>query len=150
VARVSVMDESCRVRHRLSTSSGENCFVTSLSDNRLGNSDLAHRIFRNRIGDRIKILYWGGHSLCLLCQRLEAGRYLFPDAPAGASRVELSACALQMILDGIDVSRTFASQALALTAVLSCRREPPGMTGPRVGERSLPLRGPREGSRTRD
>lgn len=61
-------------------------------------------IFRNRIGDRIKVLYWGGHGLCLWCQRLEAGRYHFPDAQAG-SRVELSAGAFQMILDGIDLSR---------------------------------------------
>jgi transposase len=62
-------------------------------------------IFRNRIGDRIKILYWGGHGLCLWCQRLEAGRYHFPDAQPGTARVELSAGALQMILDGIDLSR---------------------------------------------
>ena len=39
-------------------------------------------IFRNRTGDRLKVLYWGGHGLCLWCQRLEAGRYHFPDAPA--------------------------------------------------------------------
>ncbi len=46
-------------------------------------------IFRNRTADRLKILYWGGHGLCLWCQRLEAGRYHFPDAPSGASAVEL-------------------------------------------------------------
>ena len=62
-------------------------------------------IFTNRARDRLKVLYWGGHGLCLWCQRLEAGRYHFPDAQPGAARVELSACALQMILDGIDLSR---------------------------------------------
>jgi transposase len=62
-------------------------------------------IFRNRAANRLKVLYWGGHGLCLWCQRLEAGRYHFPDAQAGAARVELSAGALQMILDGIDLSR---------------------------------------------
>jgi transposase len=61
-------------------------------------------IFRNRSADRLKILYWGGHGLCLWCQRLEAGRYHFPHAPAGANVVELSACQLQMVLDGIDLS----------------------------------------------
>ena len=48
-------------------------------------------IFRNRAADRLKVLYWGGHGLCLWCQRLEAGRYHFPDAPAGTAGVELSA-----------------------------------------------------------
>src|SRR5947209_14263603 len=33
-------------------------------------------IFRNRTADRLKVLYWGGHGLCLFCQRLEAGRYV--------------------------------------------------------------------------
>ncbi|MFO0929432.1 MAG: IS66 family insertion sequence element accessory protein TnpB [Gemmataceae bacterium] len=36
-------------------------------------------IFRNRSANRLKVLYWGGHGLCLFCQRLEAGRYHFPD-----------------------------------------------------------------------
>jgi transposase len=62
-------------------------------------------IFRNRTADRLKVLYWGGHGLCLWCQRLEAGRYHFPDAPADATGLELSAGQFQMILDGIDLSR---------------------------------------------
>jgi transposase len=62
-------------------------------------------IFRNRTADRLKVLYWGGHGLCLWAQRLEAGRYHFPDAPAGAARIDLTAGQFQMILDGIDLSR---------------------------------------------
>jgi transposase len=62
-------------------------------------------IFRNRNADRLKVLYWGGHGLCLWCQRLEQGRYHFPDAPPGAHSVALSAGAFQMVLDGIDLSR---------------------------------------------
>ena len=62
-------------------------------------------IFRNRQADRLKVLYWGGHGLCLWCQRLEAGRYHFPDAPAGSQRTELTPGQFQMILDGIDLSR---------------------------------------------
>jgi transposase len=62
-------------------------------------------IFRNRTADRLKVLYWGGHGLCLWCQRLEAGRYHFPEALAGTARAELSAGQFQMILDGIDLSR---------------------------------------------
>jgi transposase len=62
-------------------------------------------IFRNKPADRLKVLYWGGHGLCLFCQRLEAGRYHFPDAPQGVNSVALSAGQFQMILDGIDLTR---------------------------------------------
>ena len=62
-------------------------------------------IFRNKTADRLKVLYWGGHGLCLWCQRLEAGRYHFPEAAGADGAVELSAGAFQMVLDGIDLSR---------------------------------------------
>jgi transposase len=62
-------------------------------------------IFRNRSADRLKVLYWGGHGLCLWCQRLEAGRYHFPDTTADSPGIELTAGQFQMILDGIDLSR---------------------------------------------
>jgi transposase len=62
-------------------------------------------IFRNRTANRLKVLYWGGHGLCLWCQRLETGRYHFPDAQADKLCLELTAGQFQMILDGIDLSR---------------------------------------------
>ena len=62
-------------------------------------------IFRNRQADRLKVLYWGGHGLCLWCQRLEAGRYHFPELPPGEHGVALTAGQFQMVLDGIDLSR---------------------------------------------
>ena len=62
-------------------------------------------IFRNRLADRLKVLYWGGHGLCLWAQRLEAGRYHFPDVPADAAGLELTAGQFQMVLEGIDLSR---------------------------------------------
>ncbi len=62
-------------------------------------------IFRNRTADRLKVLYWGGHGLCLWSQRLEAGRYHFPQPQPGTTSLELSAGQFQMILDGIDLSR---------------------------------------------
>jgi transposase len=63
-------------------------------------------IFTNRTSDRLKVLYWGGHGLCLFCQRLEQGRYHFPQAnDPNADKIELTAGQFQMILDGIDLSR---------------------------------------------
>jgi transposase len=62
-------------------------------------------IFRNKNANRLKVLYWGGQGLCLWCQRLEAGRYHFPQPDPGQPALELSAGQFQMILDGIDLSR---------------------------------------------
>ena len=62
-------------------------------------------IFRNRAADRVKVLYWGGHGLCLWCQRLEAGRYHFPEIAGSQPAVEPSASQFRMVLDGIDLSR---------------------------------------------
>lgn len=78
-----------------------------LVQNRLKADPLAGHlvIFRNRNADRLKVLYWGGYGLCLWCQRLEAGRYHFPDVSPGSTGVELTACQFQMILDGIDLTR---------------------------------------------
>ena len=41
-------------------------------------------IFRNRTADRLKVLYWGGHGLCLFCQRLDRidnGDHLYETTP---------------------------------------------------------------------
>ena len=62
-------------------------------------------IFRNRTVDRVKVLYWGGHGLCLWCQRLEAGRYHVPGPTPGAAGAELTTAPFAMIPDGIDLSR---------------------------------------------
>jgi transposase len=61
-------------------------------------------IFHNRTADRLKVLYWGGHGLCLWCQRLEAGRYHFPEPKDAAAGIELTASQFAMILDGIDLT----------------------------------------------
>ena len=77
-----------------------NLVRTQLSDDPLSGHLF---VFTNRSANRVKVLYWGGHGLCLWCQRLEAGRYHFPEATAVG--IELSAAQFAMILDGIDVSR---------------------------------------------
>jgi transposase len=79
----------------------------ALVQNRLNADPLSGHlfIFRNRTADRLKVLYWGGHGLCLWCQRLEAGRYHFPACADAAGGIELTAGQFQMILDGIDLSR---------------------------------------------
>jgi transposase len=59
-------------------------------------------VFTNRSANRVKVLYRCDHGSCLWHQRLEAGRYHFPEA-MGAG-IELTATQFAMILDGIDLS----------------------------------------------
>lgn len=60
-------------------------------------------VFRGRRGDRVKLLWWDGDGLCLLCKRLEAGRFVWPQASNGA--VCLTPAQLSMLLEGIDWRR---------------------------------------------
>jgi transposase len=61
-------------------------------------------LFHNNRADRLKVLYWGGHGLCLFCQRLERGRYHFPKPPDGACAVEMTLAQFHMLLEGIDLA----------------------------------------------
>ena len=57
-------------------------------------------VFRGRRGDRVKLLWWDGDGLCLFAKRLEAGRFVWPQALSGV--VHLSQAQLSMLLEGID------------------------------------------------
>lgn len=59
-------------------------------------------VFRNRRGDRLKVLYWDRDGLALWQKRLERGTFRFPQA-SGAC-VLVTAAELAMILEGIDVA----------------------------------------------
>ena len=56
--------------------------------------------FRNRGGDRLKILYWDGDGFVLWYKRLEKGVFKFPAATAAA--LELTRRDLNILLGGID------------------------------------------------
>ena len=59
-------------------------------------------VFRNRDGDRTKILYWDRSGFCLWYKRLEKGVFRLPagDTPC----IELEAAELALILEGIDLA----------------------------------------------
>ena len=59
-------------------------------------------VFRNKRGDRLKILYWDGDGYALWYKRLEEGAFRFPEVAGG--RAEVSAAELALILEGIDVA----------------------------------------------
>lgn len=60
-------------------------------------------VFRGRRGDLVKVLWWTGDGLCLLCKRLERGRFVWPQANDGV--VTLTQAQLSMLLEGIDWRR---------------------------------------------
>lgn len=75
-------------------------------------------VFTNRSTNRVKVLYWGGHGLCLWCQRLEEGKYHFPQATEAG--IELSAAQFAMILDGIDLSHVRRFKRFSPAKTESC------------------------------
>ena len=58
-------------------------------------------VFRNRQGDRVKILYWDRTGYCLWYKRLEKGTFRLPSGPGG---VEVSPAELVLLLEGIDLA----------------------------------------------
>jgi transposase len=59
-------------------------------------------VFRNKRGDRVKLLYWDEDGFVIVYKRLEVGTFRFPAADAGG--VEIRAADLQMLLDGVDLA----------------------------------------------
>lgn len=59
-------------------------------------------VWRNRVGDRCKILFWDRSGFCLVYRRLEKGVFRFPEGPGGS--VEVEAAELMILLEGIDLS----------------------------------------------
>jgi transposase len=57
-------------------------------------------VFRNKSGDRIKVLWWDRDGLAIFYKRLEEGSFAFP--AGDARQVEMTAADLQLLLQGID------------------------------------------------
>lgn len=79
-------------------------------------------IFRNKRGDRLKILWWDRDGYALFYKRLEKGTYQFPACPAPDEAanpehagVEIDQALLAMILGGIDTSRIARRARFELT-----------------------------------
>ena len=62
-------------------------------------------VFRNKRGDRVKLLYWDEDGYVIVYKRLEVGVFRWPAATEGQASVTLRAAELAMLLDGIDWSK---------------------------------------------
>jgi len=61
-------------------------------------------VFRNRPGDRLKLLYWDEDGYVIVYKRLEAGTFRFPNAVAGVRKLTIRPADLLMLLDGVDLT----------------------------------------------
>ena len=59
-------------------------------------------VFRNKRGDRVKILYWDRSGYCLWYKRLEEGTFRFPRGHEKS--VEVEAAELALLLEGFDLA----------------------------------------------
>lgn len=60
-------------------------------------------VFRNKRGDRLKLLYWERGGYTIIYKRLEIGVFRFPAAAGDGHGVEIRAADLTMILDRVDL-----------------------------------------------
>jgi transposase len=58
-------------------------------------------VFRSRLGDRLKMLYWDTDGLVIWAKRLERGTFQLPAADSAG--IEISATDLALILGGVDL-----------------------------------------------
>jgi transposase len=61
-------------------------------------------IFSNAQRNRLKLLFWDGSGLWVCAKRLEKGRFRWPQAEAGQSKVVLSHEELALLVGGIDLA----------------------------------------------
>ena len=62
-------------------------------------------LFRNRRGDRVKILAWDRSGFWILYKRLEQGTFAWP-TDEGIGPVEMRSTDLALLLAGIDIAQT--------------------------------------------
>ena len=62
-------------------------------------------LFRNRRGDRVKVLVWDRSGYWVLYKRLERGTFAWPETE-GPAPVELRSSDLLVLLAGVDVTHT--------------------------------------------
>jgi len=63
-------------------------------------------VFRNRIGDKLKVLYWDADGLAIWYKRLEKGTFQWLTASSPTrSHIEIDAAQFHLLLEGIDLKK---------------------------------------------
>jgi transposase len=67
-------------------------------------------VFRNRGGDKLKVLYWDTNGFCLLYKRLERGRFPWPNSDHAV--VQCTLRELQWLMEGLNIATLQPRQVL--------------------------------------
>lgn len=62
-------------------------------------------LFRNRRGDRLKVLAWDRSGFWVLYKRLEQGTFAWP-TESGTAPVEMRSADLLLLLSGVEITQT--------------------------------------------
>jgi transposase len=62
-------------------------------------------VFFGKRRDALKVLFFDGSGLCIFYKRLDRSTFRLPDADADSRTVMIEECALDDLLDGIDVEQ---------------------------------------------
>ncbi len=74
-------------------------------------------VFKNKRGDRIKVVYWDSDGFAMWYKVLQKGTFQFPDLQNFSSAgLEINASTLGLILDGIDLSSIRRRQRYRVSA----------------------------------
>lgn len=65
-------------------------------------------LFRNRRGDRLKVLVWDRNGYALWYKRLEKGRFSFPRKASG--KITIEAPTFQLLVGGLSLERVWNRQ----------------------------------------
>ena len=73
-------------------------------------------VFRNKSGDKIKVLFASRQGLCLFAKRLERGTFKFPSSDEAT--MEIEAAELGVLLEGLELSARRSRAARVTPAVV--------------------------------
>jgi transposase len=98
-ARILLCAEPCDLRKSFDS-------LALLVRQALGSDPLSGQlfVFRNKSGDRVKILVWEGDGFAIWYKRLEEGTFRFPAAADNQASIAVRAAELAMLLDGVDLT----------------------------------------------
>ncbi len=91
--------------------------LSALVEHELGLDPFGRAVygFINRAKNRVKLLYWNQNGFCLFLKRIEARRFVWPDA-SDEALVTVRSDQLDWLLGGYDVFRFPPHEALFFTA----------------------------------